>query len=149
MMIARQAFLSSLILAYLVIASAPCSAQLFGKGAKAKPRNTTGGTPQMHHDSAVKQATWPGIPMPKVTMPDMSPVTAPFKSGYNKVAAGTKSVWDGTKEMFSFGKGSNVQHAQKSRQQPSFWKRLTSPEPAKPDGPQTVGEWMSQPRLDP
>lgn len=152
---ARQAFLSSLILSYLFLATVPCSAQLFGgQEAKTESHKTVGGAPQMHQDADVKQAGWGGIPlpkltMPKLTMPDMSSVTAPFKSGYNKVTAGTKSAWEGTKEMFSFGGGSNAQQTNSSQPKQGLWERLTTPDPPKNDGPQTVGEWMSQPRLDP
>lgn len=155
MTIARQTFLSSLILTYMFIAAVPCSAQLFGgQEEKKESHKTVGGTPQMREDSDVKQTGFAGIPMPKLTMPkltmpDMSSVTAPFKSGYNKVSAGTKSAWEGTKEMFSFGGGSNAQQANNSQPKPGLWERLTAPDPPKNDGPQTVGEWMSQPRLDP
>lgn len=155
MTIARQAFLSSLVLSYLFIAALPCSAQLFGaQEDKTESHKTVGGTPQMREDPDVNQATWAGIPMPtltmpKLSMPDMSSVTAPFKSGYNKVSAGTKNAWEGTKEMFSFGNGANTQRANSSQRKQGFWERLTTPDPPKNDGPQTVGEWMSQPRIDP
>ncbi len=108
---------------------------------------------------AVEQTAWSGIPlpkitmpkltMPKVTMPNMESVTGPVKSGFGKVTSGTKKAWEGTKEMLSFGKGSSATSARTSGQtQPSFWRRLLVRE-SKPQVPQTVGEFMSQPRLDP
>lgn len=105
----------------------------------------------MRADSEVKQTAWPSIPLPKitlptVTMPDMSVITAPVKSGYGKVSEGTRRAWEGTKEMFTFGQG-NSAPAARSQPQPSFWKRMFTSEPEKNDGPQTVGEWMAQPRL--
>jgi hypothetical protein len=104
-------------------------------------------------DSEVKQTAWPSIPLPKITMPkismpDMSVITTPMKAGYGKVTEGTKKAWEGTKEIFTFGKGDTaaVSHSQPKE---SIWKRMFSSEPDKNDGPQTVGEWMAQPRLDP
>jgi hypothetical protein len=86
--------------------------------------------------------------MPKISMPDMSVITTPVKAGYGKVADGTKKAWEGTKEIFTFGKDSSASTSQ-SQPKESMWKRMFSSEPDKNDGPQTVGEWMSQPRLDP
>jgi len=103
----------------------------------------------------VEQTGW-GIPMPKITMPkltmpqvempSMAAITAPVKSGFEKVTTGTKKAWEGTKEMFTLGQ--NTSSGSRGRaQQPSLWQRLTTkPEP---QGPQTVGEFMRQPRLDP
>jgi hypothetical protein len=83
-------------------------------------------------------------------MPDMSVVTGPVKSGYSKVTTGTKKAWEGTKEMFTFGDNeSSSQTAANAQPKEGFWSRMFSKEPEKPSGPQTVGEWMSQPRLDP
>lgn len=110
---------------------------------------------------AVEQTGWSGIPMPKLTMPkismpkismpDMSSVTGPIKSGFGKVSAGSKKAWEGTKEMLSFGKDdtrSTTVNRATSQNQPSFWQRLTARN-TEPQVPQTVGEFMSQPRLDP
>lgn len=112
-------------------------------------------------ESAVKHVGWPKvtmpkiampkITMPKVTMPNMSTLFSPVSSGFKKVSAGAKKAWEGTKEMFSFGNANSPPKTiEPSATQPkqSLWKKLTtrSPEPA---GPQTVGEWMSQPRLNP
>lgn len=151
MTIARHAFLSSIILTILLSACPTVTAQAI-KASSGK-NGAPGGAPQMHQDSAVKQAAWPSIPMPKITMPkismpDMSAITAPVKSGYSKVTAGTKNAWEGTKEMLTFGKGDSAGQTS-SQQKPGFWGKLFPSAPAEPDGPQTVGEWMSQPRLDP
>lgn len=117
---------------------------------------SVGGTPQMHQDPEVRQSSWPSIPlpkisMPKVSMPDFSPITNPFKSGYQKVSSGTKKAWEGTKEMLTFGGESPSQSApkQSAQDKQGFWSRMFSSEPEQPSGPQTVGEWMAQPRLDP
>jgi len=113
----------------------------------------------MQDDEGVTQATWLGIPLPRISMPqismptismpDMTPVTAPVKSGLNKVAMGTRSAWEGTKEMFSFTNNSTQTRHYTQPQGPTFWQRLFGHGPQQPQGPQTVGEWMSQPRLDP
>jgi hypothetical protein len=102
----------------------------------------------------VQQAGWTGLPLPKITMPtitmpDMSSVTGPIKSGFNKVATGSKKAWSGAKEMFTFGQSdtSTINRAT-AQEQPSFWQRLVGRN-TEPRVPQTVGEFMSQPRLDP
>jgi hypothetical protein len=105
---------------------------------------------------AVKQTAWPKITMPKVTMPkvtmpDLSKVLSPVSVGFEKVSTGSKKAWEGTKEMFSFGKTNNpapVSTTRTTQPQQSIWNRLTGRAP-EPVAPQTVGEWMSQPRLDP
>lgn len=119
-----------------------------------------GGPASMPQSGAVEQTGWgipmpkitmPKITMPKITMPSMATVTGPFKSGFGKVSLGTRKAWEGTKEMFSFGKNrttSTTRPATNSQQQPSFWHRLLAREP-EPQVPQTVGEFMRQSRLDP
>lgn len=115
-----------------------------------------GGTPQMYEDSEVRQTGWPSIPLPKITMPkvsmpDMSSITGPVKSGYQKVSTGTARAWEGTKEMFTFGgeESSPSGSRQSAQQKQGFWSKMFTSEPEPSSGPQTVGEWMSQPRLDP
>lgn len=115
-----------------------------------------GGTPQMYQDANVRQTAWPSIPLPKISMPkiwmpDMSPITGPVKSGFHKVSIGTKKAWEGTKEMFTFGGDESTQAVsrQTAQQKPGFWSRMFSSKPDPSSGPQTVGEWMAQPRLDP
>ena len=116
-----------------------------------------GGTAVAAPSDAVEQTAWglplpkitmPKIAMPKITMPDLSAVTGPVKSGYGKVKLGTKKAWEGTKEMLTFGNDQPTRASLASQQQPSFWQRLTARD-AQPQVPQTVGEFMSQPRLDP
>jgi hypothetical protein len=120
-------------------------------------------------DDGFMPASWPSIPLPTITMPKLtmpklsmpkwpthpdgtyySPWT-PITAGASKISAGTKKVWEGTKEMFSFGAKDEVSQPRlpaAAQAQPSFWQRMTGHEP-EPTGPQTVAEWMSQPRLDP
>jgi len=104
----------------------------------------------------------PKVPMPKFSMPkitlpkwptnsDGSAVSpmAPIAAGANKVSEGTKKVWEGTKEMFSFGSGEVNQQGTlpaKPPAKPSLWQRMMGSEP-EPQGPQTVAEFMSQPRV--
>jgi hypothetical protein len=143
---ARRLFVA---VALTVVMSDFAAAQVFGGS-----ENKTA-PPALHQDSEVKQTAWPSIPMPKISMPkismpDMSVVTGPVKSGYSKVTSGTKKAWEGTKEMFTFGDGESAQQtAAASEPKQGFWSRMFSKEEEKPSGPQTVGEWMSQPRLDP
>ncbi len=157
MTIARCVFHSSLA---LIVSLALCQAgkaQIFnGDPQDAKEQPTVGGTPQMHQDAEVKQTAWPSIPLPKITMPsismpDMSVITTPVKSGYYKMADGTRKAWEGTKEMFTFGKNeapTRTAARTNTQSEPGIWERLTTPSTPKKDGPQTVGEWMAQPRLD-
>ena len=112
-------------------------------------------------EGAVQQTGWPSIPLPKLTMPkvlmtkmtmpDMSSVLNPVTVGFGKVSAGTKKAWKGTKEMFAFGQSSETNSSGRvsSKPEQSFWKRLFTPTYEESAGPQTVGEWMSQPRIDP
>lgn len=120
-------------------------------------------------DAGILPASWPTIPMPTITMPKLSmpkvswpkwPTNAdgiavspfaPISAGASKVSAGTKKAWEGTKEIFGFGTHEEMTQPHPptaAQQQPSFWQRLTRQEP-QPTGPQTVAEWMSQPRLNP
>ena len=120
-----------------------------------------GGQVAASQPGQVKQTAWSGIPMPKFTMPKMTmpklamptmqmpsmeSVVGPVKSSFSKVTAGTKKAWEGTREIFTFGQNKSV--AASAQKKPSMWRRLLTPAP-KPDGPQTVAEWMAQPRLDP
>lgn len=102
-----------------------------------------------HSGFPLPKITLPKITMPKVTMPKMDSITGPVKSGFGKVSDGTKKAWEGTKEMLSFGNkptGSSPQVA--SAEKTPFWKRMIVRE-SEPQVPQTVGEFMSQPRLNP
>lgn len=133
----------SLILAFTSALCVPSNAQLLGGGNNSNVKV----------DTEVKQTSWPSIPLPRITMPkiympDMSAITTPVKAGYGKVAEGTKKAWEGAKEIFTFGRDNSTSAAQ-TQPKESIWKRMFSSEPEKNDGPQTVGEWMAQPRLDP
>ena len=95
--------------------------------------------------------TMPKITMPKVTMPSMGAVTGPFKSGFGKIKDGSKKAMEGAKEMLSFGKPkttTTTYNRAAEPKKPSIWQKLIA-KPAEPQVPQTVGEFMSQPRLDP
>ena len=121
-----------------------------------------GGPAGSAQSGEVEQTGWGGIPLPKITMPkitmpkvsmpSMDAVTAPMKSGFNKVTTGTKKAWEGTKEIFTFGGQEDSDASSKYRsgtpENQSFWQRLTA-QPPEPQGPQTVGEFMRQPRLQP
>ena len=101
-------------------------------------------------EDGVKWVSWPKITMPKVTMPkfkvpDMGKIFSPVSSGFEKVSAGSKKAWEGTKEMFSFSSTDSVPTKPYEPKQ-SLWKKLTTKK-TEPTGPQTVGEFMSQPRL--
>lgn len=98
----------------------------------------------------VKWVSWPKVTMPKVTMPklrvpDMGKLFSPVSSGFEKVTAGSKKAWEGTKEMFSFASKDEVPSKPYEPRQ-SLWQKLTTKN-SEPTGPQTVGEFMSQPRL--
>jgi len=109
--------------------------------------------------AGVQQTSWPKVTlpkitmptftMPKMTMPDMSQMFSPISAGFQKVSAGSKKAWEGTKEMFTFGSGSDDSFGAATRAppKPSIWQRLISRSP-EPAAPQTVGEWMSQPRIE-
>jgi hypothetical protein len=123
-------------------------------------------------EGGILPTSWPTIPMPKLTMPKVtmpkltmpqwslpkwptnsdgiaaSPF-APISAGASKVKAGTVKAWEGTKEIFSFGSKDDATQPRApstDQSQPSFWQRMTGQQP-EPTGPQTVAEWMSQPRL--
>jgi hypothetical protein len=143
----------SVAIIFSLVLCVAASAQIFN-GSPAE--GASSGVTQVHKDPAVQQTAWPSIPlpkisMPKVSMPDMSVITKPVKAGFSKVTSGTKKAWEGTKEIFTFGKGNSTEPAGPNNSQPkqSMWGRMFSSEPEQRDGPQTVGEWMSQPRLDP
>jgi hypothetical protein len=146
----------SLVIGLVLCVGQTGQAGLYGSsGDKPTAAMPPASSSQVHQDSQVQQTGWPSLPlpkisMPKVSMPDMSPITRPVKSGYGKIASGTKHAWDGTKEMFSFGKGNNQPAGQTSQSQekPGFWSRIFSKEPEEPKGPQTVAEWMSLPRVE-
>ena len=95
----------------------------------------------------------PKVTMPKISMPKMpADPLAPVKTSAKKVGEGTKKAWEGTKEIFTFGGAKSAKPAAGAAapKEPSVWKRMFGGEVKKePEGPQTVAEWMAQPRLDP
>jgi len=113
----------------------------------------------------IKQTAWPSIPwptitMPKITMPKLPPLwpsdsnsdspalLQPFFAGYSKVAAGGKKAWEGTKDLFSVFQSKDASKTATrtaSKPKTSFWQRLTTRK-TESQAPQTVGEFMRQPR---
>lgn len=149
--------LSKLAFAVLLIGQATSvHAQVYNPAAPQAPAGVqTAGGANAPTAGAVEQTGWgiplPKITMPKITMPNMQSVTGPIKSGFGKVSAGSKKALEGAKEMFSFAKrpATSAQGTRSTGQQKqSIWKRLITRQP-EPQVPQTVGEFMSQPRLDP
>ncbi len=106
---------------------------------------------------SLPKISMPKITMPKISMPKwptnadgsaISPL-APITAGTSKVSAGTKKAWEGAKEMLSFGSKEEATHSTlsaASSDEPSFWQRMTGRQP-EPEGPQTVAEFMAQPRV--
>ena len=128
------------------------------------PAATGESSPEAESEGFWSAIKMPKITMPKVTMPKISFPSwpknedgiakspfEPISTGMKKVSAGTKKAWEGTKEMFSFGEdnnGAGKASAQVARNNVSMWDRLRGKQP-EPDGPRTVAEWMSQPRINP
>jgi len=100
--------------------------------------------------------TMPKLTMPKITMPKMpADPMAPFRTSAKKVGDGAKKAWEGTKELFTFGGGKEAERpaarVASNGEAPSAMQRLfgggAKEEPVD-EGPRTIGEWMSQPRVD-
>jgi hypothetical protein len=95
----------------------------------------------------------PSFSMPKVSFPKMpADPLAPIKTSARKVGDGAKKAWEGTKEIFTLG-GSKKNDEPASRvasagEAPSVWDRMFGGADKKNEGPATVGEWMSQPRVE-
>ena len=104
------------------------------------------------------ESPWGWVRMPKITMPKVempklpADPLAPIKSSARKVSDGTKRAWEGTKEMFTFGAtkapSQPVARTASRSEPPSLWQRMFGAS-EEPQPPQTVAEWMNQPRLDP
>jgi hypothetical protein len=93
----------------------------------------------------------PRITMPKIEMPKMpADPLAPIKTSARKVGDGTKKAWEGTKELFTFGQKKSAtpsgERLASNPEQPSVWKRMFGGGEPEPEGPQTVADWMAQPR---
>jgi hypothetical protein len=93
----------------------------------------------------------PKITMPKIEMPKMpADPLAPVKNSARKIGDGTKRAWEGTKELFTFG-GSKTAEQPAARvasrpEQPSIWSKMFGSAEPETNEPQTVADWMSQPR---
>lgn len=91
----------------------------------------------------------PNITMPKITFPKMpADPLAPVKNSAKKVQNGAKTAWEGTKELFTFGGAQADQPAARvaSNDSPSLWQRMFGEKKEESREPQSVTEWMSQPR---
>lgn len=100
--------------------------------------------------------TMPKLTMPKITMPKMpADPMAPFRTSAKKVGDGAKRAWEGTKELFTFGGAKEAEEpaarVASNGEAPTTMQRLfgggAKEEPVD-EGPRTIGEWMSQPRVD-
>lgn len=92
----------------------------------------------------------PSITMPKITFPKMpADPLAPVKNSAKKVQNGAKTAWEGTKELFTFGGSKESQPAARvASKEPSLWEKMFGDKKQEPEGPQSVTEWMSQPRVE-
>lgn len=99
--------------------------------------------------------TMPKLTMPSITMPKMpADPLAPFRTSAKKVGDGARKAWEGTKELFTIGGGKKADEpaarVASNGEAPSAMQRLFGGGKEEPvnEGPQTIGEWMSQPRVD-
>ncbi|HEX6963016.1 MAG TPA: hypothetical protein VF175_14195 [Lacipirellula sp.] len=94
----------------------------------------------------------PSITMPKLSFPKMpADPLAPIKTSARKVGDGARKAWEGTKELFTLGgskKDAPSARMASAGEAPSVWDRMFGGEEPKNEGPATVGEWMSQPRVE-
>ncbi len=113
---------------------------------------TGGAAPPAEAESPWGWLKMPKITMPKIEMPKMpADPLAPIKTSARKVGDGTKKAWEGAKELFTFGqkKPATTQPTEQlssNPDQPSVWKRMFGGGEPEPQGPQTVADWMAQPR---
>lgn len=155
-----KCLMKTCVVVFLVAQAITAEAQVFNAPSP-QPNATVqpAGGPTAPQAGPVEQTGWgipmpkitmPKITMPKVTMPSMGAVAGPFKSGFGKLKDGSKKAMEGAKEMFSFAKPQKTTTYNRAAgpKKPSFWQKLIA-RPSEPQVPQTVGEFMSQPRLDP
>ncbi|RIK74584.1 MAG: hypothetical protein DCC67_16400 [Planctomycetota bacterium] len=93
----------------------------------------------------------PSFTMPKVTFPKMpADPLAPVKTSAKKVSDGTKKAWEGAKELFTFGGSKPAQPEPRvaAKEGPSVWQRMFGQGNSEPEGPQTVNEFLAQPRVE-
>jgi hypothetical protein len=69
-------------------------------------------------------------------------------SGATQVKQSTANAWHKTVDMLTPG-GEPEPRARVAQKEPSIWSRMFSSETEKPEGPQTVTEWMAQDRVKP
>jgi hypothetical protein len=156
MTVARLLFMWTACFALVAAAPRPGAAQSAGSTTAIDP--ATGEiTPTQSPWGWIKM---PKISMPKIEMPKMpADPLAPVKTSAHKVGEGAKKAWEGTKELFTFGGkpaadeptarvASRTTTGATSQEQPSMWQRMFGAK-EKPREPQSVAEWMNQPRLDP
>jgi hypothetical protein len=120
------------------------------------------GDPQTAVDPAATDVTptptspWSWIRLPKITMPKIempkmpADPFAPIKTSARKVSDGTKRAWEGTKELFTFGGAKSadqpVARTASAAEPPSMWQRMFGGADEKSREPQTVAEFINQPR---
>jgi hypothetical protein len=110
-------------------------------------------TPTSVADAEAPASPWSWIKMPKITMPkiEMPKMPAdplkPIKVSARKVSDGTKKAWEGTKELFTFGGKAEqpVARTASAAEPPSMWQRMFGGAEEE-RAPQSVAEWMNQPR---
>ena len=154
--------------------TAPAHGQLFKSTDGARADSSEEAPAKEEKKGGLIQVSWPSIPAPKISFPEIKPPTLsmpkvpmpwskngededkaspfePIESGARKVSDGTRQAWSGFKGLFTSNpKQQTSARARKkeSKHKSSLWQQMFAPEP-EPQGPQTVSEWMAQPRLDP
>ena len=141
-------------IAVLALSAQNVAAQAAGQAATPAEQTASDITPTEETASPWGWLKMPTLTMPKLSMPKMpADPLAPIKTSARKVGEGGKKAWEGTKEIFTFG-GSKPQPATprvaSAAQPPSMWQRMFggAKEEPKEQGPQTVAEFMKQPRVE-
>jgi len=108
-------------------------------------------------EAPAAESPWGWLKMPKVTMPKIempkmpADPFAPVKTSAKKVGDGAKKAWEGTKELFTFGGNKGEQPTARvasNGEAPTMMERMFGGKEKQPEGPATITEWMSQPRVD-
>jgi hypothetical protein len=127
-------------------------------------------------ESPLAKVSWPRIHLPEMPKPKMPPSPIPsradidrarnswvepspdaarpsplqaLKEGASRVGQSTRNAWDKTVDALRPGEPSSAPSSRVARDERPIWQRMFFAEPAQPQGPQTVTEWMAQERLDP
>ena len=131
--------------------------------------------PEQHWmiDSPLAKVSWPRLRIPEVSKPQLprlwpakseveatrnawveeNPDTLPpsplqaLSDGARRVGDSTRAAWDKTVDALRPGEPPSSSSRVARRQVP-WWKKMFATE-ERPQGPQTVTEWMAQERLDP